>query len=206
MFKEVENGILPKKFKSSAKIFVKISGSTLLSNPYLYGVVGSKVKDRIVSHQYDNYKEEIIDGKDIPLLSYALGIQEIERKVFEKRREIALEYTDILKKFGGVYPPAEKRNIYPVYTRYFVRVKNEDIRNNICERMRKLGIEPLMPDHGYPISENLYPSRFQDDIPNAKMLSKTLVGIPVHVKTTEDRLAKIFKEDVDEKGDTYAPR
>ena len=72
------------------------------------------------------------------------------------------------------------------------------MRNNICKRMRKSGIEPLIPDHGYPISENLYPSRFQDDIPNAKMLSKSLIGIPVHVKIAEDKLVKIFKakEDV----------
>jgi dTDP-4-amino-4,6-dideoxygalactose transaminase len=182
------------KFKSSAKILVKILGSILLANPYLYGVVGEKVKDRIVSHQYDNYKEEMIDEYDIPLLSYAIGIQEIESKVFERRREIALEYTNIFKKFDGVYPPIEKRNIRSVYTRYFVSVESEGIRNNICERMRKLGIEPLMPDHGYPISENLYPSGFQNDMPNAKMLSKTLVGIPVHVKIVEDKLVKIFKE------------
>ena len=195
------------KFKSSAKIFVKILGSILMSNPYLYGVVGGKVKDRIVSHQYDNYKEEIVDAKDISLLSYAIGIQEIEREVFERRRKIALEYTDMFKKFDGVYPPIEEKGIYSVYTRYFVRVETEDKRNNICEKMRKSGIEPLIPDHGYPISENfLYPSRFHDGIPNAGMLSETLMGIPVHVKITEDRLAKIFKGDVDEKGDPYAPR
>ena len=130
----------------------------------------------------------------------------MDSEVFERRRKIALEYTDMFKKVDGVYPPIEKRNIYPVYTRYFVRVETEDIRNNICERMRNSGIEPLIPDYGYPISENLYPSRFQDDISNARMLSETLIGIPVHIKITEDRLAKIFKGDVDEKGDMYAPR
>ena len=192
MFKEIKVLILPKEFKSSAKIFVRILGAILLSNPYLYGAIGSKVKDTIVSHQYDNYKEEIADGMDIPLLSYAIGLQEIEKRVFERRREIALEYNDILKKFDDVYPPIEKKDIYSVYTRYFVRVETEDIRNNICERMRKLGIEPLIPDHGYPISENLYPSRFQDDIPNAKMLSKILIGMPVHRKIHEDKLVKIF--------------
>ena len=206
MFEGIKERIVPKEFKSSVKIFVKISGSILLSNPYLYGVIGCKVKDGIVSHQYDNYKEEILDGGDISLLSYAIGIQEIERRVFKRRREIALEYTDILRKFDDVYPPVEKRNIYPVYTRYFIRVKTEDMRNNICERMRKSGIEPLIPDHGYPISENLYPSKYQDDIPNARMLSETLIGIPVHRKITKDRLAKIFNGDVDEKGDTYTPR
>ena len=206
MFEGIKERILPKMFKSSIKIFAKILGSILLSNPYLYGVVGCKVKDGIVSHQYDNYKEEIVDGEDISLLSYAIGIQEIESKVFERRREIALEYTNIFKKFDGVYPPIEKRNIRSVYTRYFVRVETEDIRNNICERMRKLGIEPLIPDQGYPISENLYSSKFQDGIPNAKMLSKTLIGIPVHRKLQEDKLAEIFKGDVDEKEDMYAPR
>lgn len=197
LFKEIKEQLLPKEFKSSSKILVKILGSMLLSNPYLYGVVGCKVKNTIVSHQYDNYREEIVNAKDIPLLSYAIGIQEIETKVFERRRKIAVEYTDIFKKFNGIYPPAEKRDIYSVYTRYFVRVKTEDMRNNICERMRKLGIEPLIPDHGYPISENLYPSKFQEDIPNAKTLSKTLIGIPVHVKIAEDKLLKTFKDKVD---------
>jgi len=195
LFKGIKEFVFPKEFKSSAKIFVKILGSILLSNPYLYGVMGCKVKNTIVSHQYDNYREEIVNAKDIPLLSYAIGIQEIETKVFERRRKIAVEYTDIFKKFNGIYPPAEKRDIYSVYTRYFVRVENEDIRNNICERMRKLGIEPLIPDYGYPISENLYPSKFQEDIPNAKTLSKTLIGIPVHRKIQEDKLVKIFKDE-----------
>ena len=199
VFGGIKKWILPKKFKSSAKICVKILGSILLSNPYLYGVMGCKVKDGVVSHQYDNYKEEIIDGEDISLLSYAIGIQEMDSKVFERRRKIALEYTDMFKKFDGVYPPVEKRNIHPVYTRYFVRVETEDMRNNICKRMRKSGIEPLIPDHGYPISENLYPSGFQGDIPNAGMLSKTLIGIPVHRKITDDELAKIFEGDVNEK-------
>ena len=194
LFNEIRGRNLPKEFKSSIKIFVKICGSILLSNPYLYGVVGCKVKDTIISHQYDNYKEEIIDGEDISLLSYAIGLQEIERKVFERRRGIALEYTNLLKKFKGIYPPVEKRNIYSVYTRYFVRVETEDRRDDICERIRKSGIEPLIPEHGYPISENLYPSKFQDDIPNAKMLSKILIGIPVHVKIAEDKLIKIFKD------------
>ncbi|MCK4347943.1 MAG: DegT/DnrJ/EryC1/StrS family aminotransferase [Thermoplasmatales archaeon] len=192
MFNEIKTKILPQAFKSSAKIFVKILGSILLSNPYLYGMMGCKVKDRMVSHQYDNYKEEIIDGNDIPLLSYAIGIQEIEREVFERRRKIALGYTNLLKRFEDVYPPIEKRNIYSVYIRYFVRVETEDIRNRLCEKMEKMGIEPLIPDHGYPISEKLYPSEFQDDIPNAKMLSKTLIGIPVHVKIHEDKLEQIF--------------
>jgi len=195
LFKGIKEFVFPKKFKSSAKILVKILGSVLLSNPYLYGVVGCKVKNTIVSHQYDNYREEIVNAKDIPLLSYAIGIQEIERRVFERRRKIAVEYTDIFNKFNGIYPPAEKRDIYSVYTRYFVRVENEDIRNNICERMRKLGIEPLIPDHGYPISENLCPSKFQEDIPNAKTLSKTLMGIPVHRKILKDKLVKIFKDE-----------
>ena len=194
MFEKMKEQILPKEFKSSAKIFIKILASILLSNPYLYGVMGCKVKDTIVSHQYDNYKKEIAEVKDIPVLSYAIGIQEIERKVFERRRKIALEYTNIFKKFDDVYPPTEKRNIYSVYIRYFVRVESEDTRNNICERMWKSRIEPFIPDNGYPISKNLYPSKFQDGIPNAKMLSKTLVGIPVHVKIAEDKLVKIFKD------------
>lgn len=194
IFKEIKERILPKEFKSSTKIFVKILGSILLSNSYLYGVMGCKVKDMIVSHQYDNYKEEISEENDIPLLSYAIGIQEIERKVFERRRKIALAYTDIFNKFDGAYPPMGKRGMYSVYTRYFMRVESEDMRSIICERMRKIGIEPLILGHGYPISENLYPRRSQEDIPNAKMLSKTLIGMPVHVRIAEDKLEQIFMD------------
>jgi perosamine synthetase len=193
-FNEIKEKILPKEFKSSAKIFVKLLGSILLANPYLYGALGRKVKDTIVSHQYDNYKEEIIDVEDISLLSYAIGIQEIEARVFERRRKIALGYTSLLKKFKSVYLLIEKKGIYSVYTRYFVRVETEDIRNMLCEKMEKKGIEPLIPEHGYPISENLYSSKFRGNIPNAKMLSKTLMGIPVHVKIAEDKLEQIFED------------
>ncbi|MEA1956811.1 MAG: hypothetical protein U9N01_00420, partial [Euryarchaeota archaeon] len=112
--------------------------------------------------------------------------------------EISLEYTNIFKKFDDVYPPIEEKGIYSVYTRYFVRVETENMRNNLCERMRKSEIEPLIPDQGYPMSENLYSSKFQDGIPNAKMLSKTLIGIPIHVKIAEDKLVKIFMDKADE--------
>lgn len=190
LFKQIKDSI-QKKYKSE-KIFVKILGSIMLSNPVLYGSLGYKVKDMIVSKQYDHYTEEIIDERDISLLSYAIGIQEMKSAVFERRRKIALEYTKVLKKFDGVYPPVEKRDTNSVYSRYFVRVESEDVRNNICRRMKTLGIEPLIPCYGYPISSNLYPSKFWEAIPTAMMLSKTLIGIPVYLKISENKLKGIF--------------
>ncbi|MDW7726656.1 MAG: aminotransferase class I/II-fold pyridoxal phosphate-dependent enzyme [Candidatus Methanoperedens sp.] len=192
LFKQINAGV-PKKYISSVNIFVKIMGSIILSNPQFYGIIGYKIKDFMISKQYDHYTEEIIDDQDISLLSYAIGIQEIKLAVFEKRRKIALEYTKVLKKFDGVYPPVEKKDTCSVYSRYFVRVESEAIRTNILERMKTLRIEPLMPDNGYPISKNLYPSKFCDKIPNSLILSKTLIGIPVHIRTHENKLKEIFQ-------------
>lgn len=190
-FKQIRNSI-KKKNKESEKIFVKILGSIVLSNPLLYGSIGYNVKDMMISKQYDHYKEEIIDEQDISQLSYAIGIQEMKSAVYEKRRKIALEYSEILNKFDGIYPPAEKRDIYSVYSRYFIRVESEDIRNNICDKMKTLGIEPLIPSHGYPISTSLYSSKFFDKIPNAIMLSKVLLSIPVYTRIPEKKIKEIL--------------
>ncbi|SNQ61090.1 DegT/DnrJ/EryC1/StrS family aminotransferase [Candidatus Methanoperedens nitratireducens] len=108
LFKRIKDTTL-KEYKNSGKVFLKIFGSIMLSNPQLYGIVGCRTKDMIVSHQYDNYTEEIIDDQDISLLSYAIGIQEMKSEIFERRRKIALGYTEILKKFDDVYPPMEKK-------------------------------------------------------------------------------------------------
>lgn len=192
LFKRIKDTTL-KEYKNSGKVFLKIFGSIMLSNPQLYGIVGCRTKDMIVSHQYDNYTEEIIDDQDISLLSYAIGIQEMKSEIFERRRKIALGYTEILKKFDDVYPPMEKKDSYAVYSRYFVRVESEDKRDKICEKIRASGIEPLIPDHGYPISTSLYLSKFRDKITNAMMLSKNLIGLPVHTWIPENKLKVIFE-------------
>lgn len=192
LFEKINKGVNIIRSKRSIKIFVKILGSIVLSNPYLYGVLGHRIKDAIELHQYDDYKEEIKDESDISKLAYAIGVQEIKSGIVERRRKIANGYTEILKTFNDVYPPLEKKDIYSAYIRYFVRLKSENKRNKICERMKSLRIEPTILGYGYPISSDLYPRRFQKKISNSKILSKTLIGIPVHTQIPDDKLKVIF--------------
>lgn len=174
--------------KSSVPLFVKALGVTLLSHPLLYSM-GYTLKEEMVSRQYKDYKKEISDERDIPALSYALGMQELERKAYERRREIALAYMDVLK--DTVSLPVEKKGRHAVYTRFFVRVESEKVRTTVCEAMKTRRIEPVVPCYGFPISASLYPSRF-NSIPCAEMLSKTLVAIPVHTALDEETLVDIF--------------
>lgn len=192
LFKQIKDDI-QKENKNSGNTFIKVFGSIIMSNPQLYGIVGYRVKDIMVSKQYDHYLDEIIDKQDISLLSYAIGIQEMKSDVLEKRRKIALEYTKVLNKFDDVYPPVETGDVRSVYSRYFVRVESEEIRNNILKRMKTMGIEPLIPYHGYPISTSLYPSTFCDMIPKAILLSKTLIGIPVYTRIPENKIKELFQ-------------
>ena len=192
LFEKLNKDVNIIKSKNPIKIFVKILGSIILSNPYLYGVLGRRVKDIIELHEYDDYEEEIKDESDISKLAYAIGIQEIKSGIIERRRKIANEYTEILKTFNDVYPPLEKKDIYSAYIRYFVRLNSENKRNKICERMKSLKIEPTILGYGYPISSNLYPRRFQDNISNSNILSKTLIGIPIHTQIPDDKLKVIF--------------
>ena len=192
LFKKLDKGVNLIRSKDSIKTFVKILGSIILSNPYLYGVLGHRVKDIIELHEYDDYEEEIKDESDISKLAYAIGIQETKSGIIERRRKIATDYTEILNTFNNVYPQLEKKDIYSVYIRYFVRLDSENKRNKICERMKSLKIEPTILGYGYPISSNLYPRGFQDNISNSKILSKTLIGIPIHTQIPDDKLKVIF--------------
>ena len=123
LFGKIKKNITMIRSKNSIKIFVKILGSTVLSNPYLYGVLGRRVKDIIELHEYDDYEEEIKDESDISKLAYAIGIQEIKSGIIERRRKIATDYTEILKTFNVVYPPLEKKDIYSAFIRYFLRLR-----------------------------------------------------------------------------------
>jgi dTDP-4-amino-4,6-dideoxygalactose transaminase len=174
--------------KSSVPLLMKVLGITLLSHPWLY-TVGYHLKEEMVSRQYKDYKKEIDDEGDISVLSYALGMQQIMRKVYERRREIALQYMDILK--DTVFVPVEKKGRHSVYTRFFVRVESEEVRTTVCDTMKRRGIEPVVPCYGFPISPTLYPSRFE--IPGANLLSKTLVAVPVHTALCEETLVVIFR-------------
>ena len=193
LFEKLNKAVNLVKSKDSIKIFVKILGSIMLSNSYLYSVLGHRVKDIIELHEYDDYEEEIKDESDISKLAYAIGIQEIKSGIIERRRKIANKYTELLNTFNEVYPPLEKKGIYSAFIRYFVRLNSENKRNEICERMKSMKIEPTILGYGYPISSNLYPRRFQDKISNSKILSKTLIGIPIHTQMPDDKLKVIFR-------------
>lgn len=186
------NDISLKSSMSSTRILVNILGSIILSNPMLYGMAGQKVKNMRVSHQYDHYKKELIDENDVSLLSYAIGIQELVGNAFERRIETARSYNEYLNDLEGIYPPIEKKNIISAYTRYFVRVGSENTKNIILDKMKHLGIEPLVPDQGYPISSAFF-SNILDAVPASAMLSKTLIGIPINTRLNENKLQEIFQ-------------
>lgn len=187
-----KNHFYPKGFHNSMSTLVTLLGSIILSNPTLYSVAGQKIKDMRVSHQYDHYKKELSDENDVSLLSYAIGIQELIGNSFERRRRTALYYNEHLNGLERIYPPIEKKNVVSVYTRYFVRVESENIRNIIFEKMKHVGIEPLVPDQGYPISSEFF-SNILDTAPTAAMLSKTLIGIPINTRLNEKMLQEIFQ-------------
>lgn len=176
----------------STKVFVKVLGSTTLSNPFVYSQLGKRIKDAIVSKQYDNFKFEIEDADDLSDLSYALGILQLDTNIFAKRRENALYYNDVLKNVENLFPPEEPHQRKSVYSRYLVRASSEELRNSICKSMGLNGVEPLIPDHGYPISKDLYPAKYSNTFANSILLSKKLFGIPVTHKISKSLLEKIF--------------
>jgi dTDP-4-amino-4,6-dideoxygalactose transaminase len=160
----------------------------VLSNPFLYYILGHTLKNRTVRHQYDTFQKDFHDNKDIPALAYALGVQKFE--FFKHRRHVALKYIDILKKVDGVHVPVEKKDRYSVYSLFSVRVESQFKRDEIFKKMIHAHIEPAIPAHGYPVSDNLYPSQYK--IPVSEMLSKTCLAVPVHTKIPHDTLIELF--------------
>jgi dTDP-4-amino-4,6-dideoxygalactose transaminase len=180
--------------KSSLNLFVKVLGSVILSKPHFYGLIGCRVKDGIVSHEYDHYSEEVVDSTDNPLLSYALGILELNSDIIEKRRRIAREYHSIFCKYKGLHVPVESKSTRGTYTRYFVRVEDGSAKKEIFRKMLTHGIEPILPDMGYPVSKSLYPDRWDQGINNSCTLSKTLIGIPVYKAISNAALESVLND------------
>ena len=174
------------------KVGLKITGGIILSNSLLYPIIGQLVKNRIVSTQYDNLERELKERRDLPVLAYCLGIIELQKKFYNERIKNAAFYQSILEKYPSVFPPSCGRGTQPVYSRYFVRVESNAKQTSLCTRMRSLGIEPLVPDNGYPVSET-YAGRIDPEkIPNSIKLSQSLIGLPIYKRIGEETLERIF--------------
>jgi dTDP-4-amino-4,6-dideoxygalactose transaminase len=191
--KLLENKLSSRSSVNSITTCFTILGSIFLSNPMLYGLIGRKIKDMRVLHQYDHYKNELIDERAVSSFSYAIGIQELISNKLNKRIETALYYNKFLSRLEEIYPPVERINISSVYTRYFIRAESEIIRNAIAKRMNYEGIEILVPDQGYPISKTLYPKKLSGKMPVAEVLSKTLIGVPINTRLDQSILGTIFQ-------------
>jgi dTDP-4-amino-4,6-dideoxygalactose transaminase len=189
----LESGYYPQEFKSPLEAFMAISGSIVLAHQGLYGIIGKRIKDRRISGQYANYRKEMSDERDISLFSYAIGLQELLSDAISKRRATAMYYNNYIGQLEDVYPPIEKERTRSVYTRYFVRANSKCKKRDLINRMLKSGVEPLVPDNGFPISQNLYSKFFIDKIPQSHLLSHTLFGVPNHMRLPKYLLANIFE-------------
>jgi dTDP-4-amino-4,6-dideoxygalactose transaminase len=178
--------------RSSALCFMRTLGMIMLANPFLYRFLGSTLKEGMVKHQYTKYRAQIKDTRDLSLFSYALGIQQMRGRLFEVRRTIALRYMKILGNLDTVSVPAEKKDVIAVYTWFFVRVEDENMRDRIECRMRSLGIEPAVPRFGFPVSESFYARRYTSDIPVSRSLSRTLIGVPLSDGISASILQALF--------------
>ena len=192
LLKRITNEI-SREYKSSLTTFLKILGAVFLTNPYVYGILGQKIKSYSIKHQYDNYRVDIMDRMDISLFSYAIGLEQLRSNVIERRRKIAKMYTRVLRKYEHIYPPIEHPEIYSTYTRYFIRTESEELSNTIKTHLLRHNIEPVTLTDGYPISESLYPMKFKDNLNNSLKLPNILVGIPLSEYISPDLLRDIFE-------------
>jgi dTDP-4-amino-4,6-dideoxygalactose transaminase len=182
------------KNKSSVSLFFRVLGSIILSNPRIYGLIGRRIKDQMIAHEYDHVGEEVVDRTDNPLLAYSLGLLELHSDIIARRRKTAGGYNAIFNRYKGLHPPAELKDTQGTYTRYFLRAEDGDAKNRTLRAMARHGIEPILPDMGYPISKNLYPARWSEEIDNSRTLSRSLIGIPVHKAISNDVLESVLTD------------
>ncbi len=122
--------------------------------------------------------------------AFALTKMKYIEKWTHRYIEIATTYDKLIT--SSVIKPIIRENHTDVYHNYVIRVQ-EDMRNLFIERMAKEGVETKVH---YPIPIHLqactsYLKYTTGDIPNAEILAKQMISLPIYPSLSEPELVYI---------------
>jgi perosamine synthetase len=113
----------------------------------------------------------------------------------EKRRQIAKAYNSALKNVEGlILPPAQTKDIEPVYHIYVVRTKRRDqLKTHLESQGISCGVHYALPIHMQPIYLEMF--GFKEGMyPNAEELCNTCLTIPIFPNITDSEISFICEQ------------
>jgi perosamine synthetase len=122
-------------------------------------------------------------------LQAALGVAQLERLnlLISRKRQIAVEYTNLLEGFADIILAKEMPWAKSVYWLYSILVRKE-LRDRIIKELDKMGIETrpfFYPVHVLP------PYRENSTLPVAERLSATGINLPSGPQLSRDQVQRV---------------
>jgi dTDP-4-amino-4,6-dideoxygalactose transaminase len=129
----------------------------------------------------------------------AIGSVQMDKleKIINKRRELAKQYDNLLKKNKKNSAPVEMKNNYHIYQSYVVFLDNEFDRDKIINKLKKSGVESTIGTYALHMLD-YYKKKYyykENDFEIAKNVYNQAISLPLH--------HKMNKEDVSYVVDTF---
>jgi len=147
-------------------------------------------KERKFRHKRVAYNYRITN------LQAAVGLAQMERinKFIARRRKNAKIYNEIFSKIDSIQTPPEEKWAKNVYWMYSIIVKNQKIRNEIMNKLKKQGIETrvmFLPMHlQIPFKKYYFKTKF----PISEKLSKTGFNLPSGNNLNDSQVENVAKK------------
>ena len=131
-------------------------------------------------HEVLGYNSKML-GMNAEFINFRLKMMD---KWNFQRQVIAEEYDDAFKDLPiHIQKPID--GLYHTYHKYIVRFESEEIRD-IVKKKLNASVHYPKPISEHPMYENIIHRK--DDCPNAKLISETILTLPMHSYLTDDEI------------------
>lgn len=133
-------------------------------------------------------------------MAAALGLAQLKKANFmwERRKEIAAKYNEVLKDFPAITPPATKGDVAHSWHLYVIKLNLEMLninRDQFIEELRKKNIGAsvhFIPLHIHPYYRDKY-GYVPEDFPVAYETYTRIVSLPIYPKMTDEDVQKVIE-------------
>lgn len=122
----------------------------------------------------------------------AIGVEQMKKieEIVEKRRELAIRYTDMFEEADGIVPPHEPDPAYHNYQSYCVYVESgsDSLRDELIEEMAEQDIETQIGTYALHRTTAFGDAKRSGDLADSYALYRNLLTLPVaHTMTKADQ-------------------
>jgi len=141
---------------------------------------------------------------NMPDLIAAIGLAQLQKQnqLKQKRREIALTYSEAFKEIPSLIVPTEKSEYDNSHHLYLLRIRPEQLkitRNEMIKKLKSRGIGThvhYIPLHLHPYYQKMLGVK-EGDFPVAEKLYKTVISLPIYPSLTDEKVSCVIENVID---------